>query len=182
MHRHSRAGGNPVLPLSVIPAQAGGPKNTLPQVPVSAHEMHWKGSQHRDIQGVTTMTVKPTVDHGQDLPQPAGRVMGFVDTEEQFQAVTEALKKAKYPESKIMVLHGEDGIHLLKRLKQHFQFSDAEDQMEGFALAELRAGHYVLAVEVENREDAMRVVNWTKPLGAHSFEYFGTWVNERLTK
>ena len=128
------------------------------------------------------MTVQPAIDRGQELPKPAGRVVGFVDTQEQFEAVSKALLQAKYPESTIIALHGPDGIDMLKRQRETFQFGDGENAIEEFALNELRAGHYAIAVEVENRADAIRVMNWTQPLGGHSYMYLGNWVNERLTK
>ena len=128
------------------------------------------------------MVVKPQIDRGQELPKPVGRVIGFVDTKQEFDAGARALKQAGYAESKIIALQGDDGIDLLKRLRDTFQFGDGENAIEEFAMNELRAGHYAFGVEVENREDAMRVVNWLQPLGAHSFSYFGQWVNERLTK
>ncbi len=128
------------------------------------------------------MTVQPVTDHGQELPRPKGRAIGFVDTKAQFDAVTQALKSAGYAESKIIALHGEDGIDLLQRQKKSFNFGDGEDAIEQFSIAELRAGHYALGIEIADRDDALRIVNLTRPLGAHSFGYFGTWVNERLTR
>ena len=71
---------------------------------------------------------------------------------------------------------------IYKRLQTTFFFGDGEDAIMEFALKELRAGHYAVGVEVKDRASALRVANLTEPLGAHSFSYFGTWVNERLTR
>ena len=128
------------------------------------------------------MAVDPVVDHGQDLPMPEQRAIGFVDTKEQFDAVTQALKSGGYANSTIIALHGEDGIHMLERLKKSFFFGDGEDAVIKFALNELTIGHYALGIEVKDREDALRAVSLSKPHGGHSFGYFGTWVNERLTR
>jgi hypothetical protein len=127
------------------------------------------------------MTVQPIHDHGQTLPVPQGRAIGFVDTQSQCEAVERALNAAGFADSKITVLYGDDGLHLLKRLEGFF-FSDAELGLIKFSEQQLRLGHYGLGVEVESREDAVRVAEISSPLGAHSWDYFGTWFNERLTR
>ena len=128
------------------------------------------------------MAVKPVIDRGQELAKPAGQVIGFVDTKEQFDAVTRALKAAGYADSDIIAMLGEDGIEMLKRLQKTFNFGDGEDAIMEFSIKELRAGHYALGIEVNDRECALRVASLSEPLGAHSFSYFGTWENERLTR
>jgi hypothetical protein len=128
------------------------------------------------------MAVKPVIDHGQELARPDGQAIGFVDTQEQFDAVTKALSAAGYAESNIMALKGEDGVDMLERLHETFNFGDGEDAIMEFSIMELQAGHYALGIEAKDREDAMRIAGLSEPLGAHSFSYFGTWVNERLTR
>jgi hypothetical protein len=128
------------------------------------------------------MAVKPVIDHGQQLAAPAGHAIGFVDTKEQFDAVTKALKAAGYEESRITALKGEDGVDMLERLQETFNFGDGEDAIMEFSIKELQEGHYALGIEAGDRDDAMRVARLAEPLGAHSFSYFGTWVNERLTR
>ena len=80
-----------------------------------------------------------------------------------------------------MALQSEDGIEMLKRLRKNSFFGDGEDATIELALKELRAGHYCLRIEVKDRASALQVITLTEPLGAHSFSYFGRWVNERLT-
>lgn len=128
------------------------------------------------------MAVKPVFDHGQELATPAGQVIGFVDTKEQFDAVTRALKAAGYADSNIIALQAEDGVDLLERLQKTFNFGDGEDAVIEFSIKELRAGHYALGIEAKDRATALRTASLLEPLGAHSFSYFGTWVNERLTR
>ena len=128
------------------------------------------------------MTVTPNIDHAQELATPVGQAIGFVDTKVQFDAVTQALKAAGYADSKIIALQGEDGGEMLERLQQTFNFGDGEDAVIEFALKELRAGHYALGVEVNDRDGALQVASLSEALGAHSFSYFGTWANERLTR
>ena len=128
------------------------------------------------------MTVKPVIDHGQELATPEGQAIGFVDTKQQFDAVTLALKAAGYADSNIIALQAEDGVDLLERLQKTFNFGDGEDAVIEFSIKELRAGHYALGIRAKNRADALRATSLLEPLGAHSFSYFGTWVNERLTR
>jgi len=128
------------------------------------------------------MAVKPVIDHGHELATPQGQAIGFVDTKEQFDAVVRALKAAGYGKSKIIALKGEDGVDMLKRLQQTFNFGDGEDAIMETSIKEVEAGHYALGIAVDDREGALRVASLSEPLGAHSFSYFGTWVNERLTR
>lgn len=128
------------------------------------------------------MTVKPVIDRGQNLSRPQGQTIGFVDTKEQFDAVTKALKVAGYSEPTISALKGEAGVDMLERLQEMFNFGDGEDALMELSIKELGAGHYLLSVRAQDQADAVRVASLSEPLGAHSFSYFGTWVNERLTR
>jgi hypothetical protein len=128
------------------------------------------------------MAVKPIIDHGQTLSRPEGQTIGFVDTKQQFDSVTKALKSAGYAEATISALKGECGVDMLERLQQMFYFGDGEDALLELSIKELGAGHYLLSVRAKDQEDAVRVAGLSEPLGAHSFSYFGTWVNERLTR
>lgn len=126
--------------------------------------------------------VTPTEDHGQELPVPEGKTIGFVDTEAQFDAITRALNDAGYPDSKITALHGPDGIEMLERLRDVAFFGDWERAMADKGIQELQQGHFSFAVAVRDRDDALRVSDIAEPYGGHSFTYFGKWVNEQLTK
>ncbi len=128
------------------------------------------------------MISKPMVDHGQILTAPAGRVIGFVDGKDEFEALSDALSAAGYPPASTTSLYGEDGIQLLERLKEHsFFFADSEDSIIALSIKELRLGHYAVAIEVTDRDRAVAVVSLAKPHGGHGFTYFGTWVNEALS-
>src|SRR6478609_3783408 len=128
------------------------------------------------------MTVKPVIDHGQELVRPEGQVIGFVDTREQFDAVAQALKAVGYADANVIALQGDHGIAMLERLQKTFNFGDGEDAIMEFSIKELQAGHYALCIEANDRAAALRAANLAEPLGAHSFSYFGIWVNERLTQ
>ena len=128
------------------------------------------------------MTVIPVINRGQELARPDAQAIGFVDTKEQFDAVTQALKAAGYADASIVALQGADGIEMLKRLQTTFNFGDDEDAIMEFSIKELQAGHYALCIEAKDRASAVQVASLAEPLGAHSFSYFGTWENERLTR
>ena len=86
------------------------------------------------------------------------------------------------PIASIVALKGADGIDMLKRLQTTFNFGDGEDAIMEFSIKELQAGHYALCIEAKDRASAVQVASLAEPLGAHSFSYFGTWENERLTR
>jgi hypothetical protein len=128
------------------------------------------------------MTITPATDHGQQLTAPAGKVIGFFDGKAKFDAFAKAVRAAGYPTSKVSALYGEDGIHLLKRLKDNsFFFGDSEDSVIQLSIKELAQRHYAAAVEVTDHQHAMQIANLAKPLGGHTFSYFGTWVTAQLS-
>jgi hypothetical protein len=129
-----------------------------------------------------TMTPQLTIDHGQQLAPPAGKVIGFIDRKADFEAFAEAVAAAGYPASKITSLYGEDGIHLLERLQNNsFFFGDSEDSIIQLGIRELGQGHYAAAVDVADHTQAVQIASLAKPHGGHSFSYFGTWVSEQLS-
>jgi hypothetical protein len=128
------------------------------------------------------MSAEPIADHGQTLAPPAGKIIGFMDGKAEFEAFAEAVRAAGYPAGKITSLYGEDGIHLLERLKKNsFFFGDSEDSVIQLSIRELGLGHYAAAVEVADHQQAVQIANLAKPHGGHSFSYFGTWVSEQLS-
>ena len=128
------------------------------------------------------MTFEPTSDHGQKIAAPAGKVIGFIDDKAEYEAFAEAVRAAGYPASKITSLYGEEGIHLLERLKENsFFFGDSEDSVIQLSIRELGQGHYAAAVDVTDHRQAVQIANLAKPHGGHGFSYFGTWVSEQLS-
>ena len=74
------------------------------------------------------MKIEPTADHGQKIAPPAGKVIGIIDGKAEFDAFAKAVQAAGYPATKITSLYGEDGIHLLERLKENsFFFADSDN-------------------------------------------------------
>ena len=127
------------------------------------------------------MTIKPTADLGQSLGPPAGKVIGFIDGQAEFEAFAIAVRAAGYPEAKITALYGDDGLQLLERLKTNsFFFGDSEDSIIQLSIRELKQGHYAAAVDVTDHEQAVQIASLAKPHVGHGFSYFGTWVSESI--
>jgi len=128
------------------------------------------------------MTLEPLIDHGQKLASPAGKAIGFISSKAEMEAFVEAAQAAGYPAAKITSLYGEDGIHLLERLKENsFFFGDSEDSVINQSIRELGQGHYAAAIDVADHNQAEQIASLSKPHGGHSFSYFGTWVTEQLS-
>ena len=128
------------------------------------------------------MDVQPVQDHGQKMPSPAGRVVGFFPTQAECEEATRALWAAGVAEAKIVVLAGEEGIHLLEGSQDDFFMGDGETELIQRGIVELRNGHCVLGVEAQDRDEAARIASIGSQHGGHGFSYFGTFVSEQLTK
>jgi hypothetical protein len=127
------------------------------------------------------MTIQPIGDHGQQIASPVGKVIGFIDGKAEFEAFAEAVRADGYPACKITSLYGEDGIHLLERLKENSSFfGDSEDSVIQLSIKELGQGNYAAAVEVTDHQQAVQIASLAKPHGGHAFSYFGTWVTDQL--
>ena len=127
------------------------------------------------------MTNQPMIDYGQTLTAPEGKVVGFLDSQDEFEAFAAALQDAGFSSTGITSLHGEDGIHLLERLKEHsFFFADSENNIIEYSIREVQQGHYAVSVEVRDRKQALEILSLAKPHGGHGFTYFGMWVSEQL--
>jgi hypothetical protein len=63
-----------------------------------------------------------------------------------------------------------------------FFFGDSEDSVIKLSIRELGQGHYAAAVDVTDHEQAVQIAGLAKLHGGHSFNYFGTWVSEQLSK
>ena len=124
------------------------------------------------------MSVEPTRDEGQKLPSPNGRVIGAVDTKEQLDEAVSALRTAGF--EKMEVLHGPDGIELMKRLRGVFFLGDEEESIIKRNITELEKGHYIIAIHASSG-DAKQAAGIAAGHGVRSLTHFGMWVNTRLT-
>ncbi len=124
------------------------------------------------------MSVEPTRDEGQQLPSPNGRVIGAVDTKAKLDEAVSALRTAGF--EKMEVLHGPDGIELMKRLRGVFFLGDEEASIIKRNITELEKGHYIIAIHASSR-GAKQAAEIAASHGVRSLTHFGMWVNTRLT-
>lgn len=110
-------------------------------------------------------------DEGQTLTVPTGKVLGIVDTREQFDVLMGALKAARF--DKVEALCGEEGVSLLERV-DYFFFSDMEDRVLKRHIEELKAGHIVVAIQAE-ADRVEEAVDVAEQNGARRLVHFGQW-------
>lgn len=117
------------------------------------------------------MSVKKIHDEGQTLTVPTGKVLGIVDTRDEFDGLIRALNNAGF--DKIEALSGEDGVSLLERADNFF-FSDMEDRVLKRHIDELKAGHLIITIQAKaDRID--EVVRVASQNGARRLVHFGQW-------
>jgi hypothetical protein len=119
------------------------------------------------------------------FPYPLGLVVGVLRSTEQVQRAEEELERAGLTSQRREVLHGEDDARSLDvsgdahglrgRLIRALQQAASPDLDHARRHAEyMRAGDYVLAVEVGNDEDAKRgVADALRAAGAEFLNYYG---------
>lgn len=117
------------------------------------------------------MSVEPMSDQGQTLAYPSGKVVGVVDTQDQFDEVVAALKRAGF--DGIRALHGADGLQLLERVNSFF-FNDYEERALQRHIHELQQGHLVFSVQT-SASRAEEAANVASEHGARFLVHFGFW-------
>lgn len=110
-------------------------------------------------------------DEGQALTVPTGKVLGVVDTREQFDVLMGALRTAGF--DKVEALCGEEGVSLLERVDNFF-FSDMEDRVLKRHIEEMKAGHIIVAIQApgDRVDEAVSVASQN---GARRLVHFGQW-------
>jgi hypothetical protein len=110
-------------------------------------------------------------DEGQTLNVPTGKVLGIVDTRQEFDALIPALTSAGF--GKVEALCGEEGVSLLERVNNFF-FSDMEDRVLERHIDELKAGHTIVAIQTpaDRVEEAVSIASHN---GARRLVHFGPW-------
>ncbi|MEK6261662.1 MAG: hypothetical protein AABP62_23935 [Planctomycetota bacterium] len=127
------------------------------------------------------MTPVSHLDDAPALPDLQGHTVGFVDTLEACEALTQALKTAGFPEASIKVLRGEEGLHLLERMVDASSWGESAEEVLKLATVELPSGHSLVFVDVQNAEEATTVAEVSTQHGAHGTYHFGLLVDTRLT-
>jgi len=128
------------------------------------------------------MSVTPLKDYGQKMPAAQGYAIGFADTYAACEAINHSLNAAGFPDSAIMVLEGEDGTHLLKRMLGEELWGETSEIVLKQGLIELSHGHLVLIVAAKDRDEALLAANLAAEHGGHTFSHFGVLVDEQLTR
>ena len=128
------------------------------------------------------MSVHPVDDVNQRMPGPRGHAVGFAETQSQCDAIIDGLNIAGFPHSRIAVLAGDDGIHLLKRMFAGTLWGETAEEMLKQGVIELSRGRIALVVEAKDREEALLASNIAKKKGGHGFCHFGTFIDTRLTE
>lgn len=126
------------------------------------------------------MTVRPEKDHGQEITIPPSSVLGFFDTKVQLDTFASELEQDGIHEDCILALYGDDGVAIVERVPLYFLGDGESLDMEMLTL-ELKQGHFGVAVQVEDRDEARRIASIGTRNGGRSFSYFGTLVHEKLT-
>lgn len=125
------------------------------------------------------MEINRIHDHGQELA-PSGFVIGVIDTKDEVTEVAQMLEESEIDSQKIHVLQGEQGVELWCR-SDHYFLADGEHKAIEDYNRELRDGHYVIAVKVQNEKEAELVSSICTSQGGRRFTYFGRLVVTRLT-
>jgi hypothetical protein len=117
------------------------------------------------------MDSKVIRDEGQTLTVPAGKILGIVDTRNEFEALVPALAEAGF--DKVQALVGDEGVALLERVNGFF-FSDMEDRVLERHIRELKAGHFIVGIETpsDRVDEAARIAT---QYGARRLVHFGPW-------
>ena len=127
------------------------------------------------------MSLMTQPNEAQNLSDPRGHTVGFIDTSSACETMTQALKDAGFPDAKILVFYGEEGVHLLDRMMEGSLWGESAEEALRHGTAELRVGHAVVCVEVHGSEEAAIVAEISTQHGGHSIYHFGILVDTRLT-
>lgn len=103
----------------------------------------------------------------------------LVDTKEQLDAVTRALKAAGFADSNVVALQCENVMPVLERLQSPLSFCHRDDAIIELSIMDLDAGHIALGVKAKDRAGARRFASRSEPRDPGDFSY--AWVNERLS-
>lgn len=128
------------------------------------------------------MTVTPLHNPAQRMPAPQGHAIGFVNTQEECDSVTRTLNEAGYSDEKITVLEGKVGVALFRQMMDGTSWGETSDDLLKMGLFEIGHGRLAIIIDVASRDEALFVANLANEKGGCAFSYFGTLVDERLTK
>jgi hypothetical protein len=105
-------------------------------------------------------------------------MLGIIETRANLEALADSFKAAGFSNTAYLI--GEEGVALLERVDGCF-FSDMEDRVLARHIEELKAGHFIIALEVpsDRVDEATRIAS---EHGARRLVYFGRITVTWLTK
>lgn len=109
----------------------------------------------------------------QQLPSEGNHLIGFAETHAECIAICTALTENGIHESRIRLLCGDSGIHLLIRMMRRSLWRDVADDVLRQGLIELDAGHWVLIIDVIDRHQAQDCTEIASPFGGYGFTHLG---------
>lgn len=127
------------------------------------------------------MSDTPHPFEAQESPTARGHTIGFVETQSECAALILALNQAGYPGAQIMVFDGEAGVPLLESMLEGSLWGESAEEVLKQGTMELRDGHSVVCVEVQDAEEAATVAAVSTQHGGYSVYHFGSLVDTRLT-
>jgi hypothetical protein len=120
---------------------------------------------------------------------PMNRVVAILDYEAHVDAALEALAAAGINTTRVNVLSGTDGVHLLDRaglrhglrarLLRLAQRTAYEDDALRLHEQALQDGHHIVYVPVRSRDEADRVAGLLREAGGYHLLYFRRWSVEK---
>lgn len=118
------------------------------------------------------MSTLPLESRRQTISQ-ANHLIGFAETHGECIAICSALAENGIHDSRIRLLCGDSGIHLLIRMMCRSSWRDVADDVLRQGLIELDAGHWVLIIDVIDRHQAQTCTEIAAPIGGYGFTHLG---------
>lgn len=126
------------------------------------------------------MAKEPEPDWGQSMPRLPGHALGIFEQDYDRKGFTTALAEAGFASNEILVFEGEDGVNLMKRMLDGFQWGESAEAFLKQAISELGRGHCVVSVAVTDPREAERIGTVAARFGGHSIYHFGEVIDVQL--
>ena len=124
------------------------------------------------IGGKYSMSTLP-LNNRKQLSSLRSHLIGFAETHAECVAICRALSENGINDSRIRLLCGDSGIHLLIRMMGRSSWGDVADDVLRQGLIELDAGHWVLIIDAIDRQQAQTATEIASPIGGYGFTHIG---------
>ena len=112
---------------------------------------------------------------------PVGKVIGFVNTQTECEHITEKLFHRGIGQDRIAVLGGSVDDAEFREMMQGCMWGEEAEQFLKEGNLELANKHFVISVQVNDRDEGLQIATMAQSLGGHGFRHFGLLADERLT-